>query len=64
MRWFTRLTDAFSKKVRNHMASIARRVQFLPRHQTLRLTLAMEASVDLSRVEPFEELIRPVVGQT
>jgi IS1 family transposase len=48
MRRFTRLTNAFSKKVENHAAAVA--VYFMYYnfgrvHQTLRVTPAMEASV-------------------
>jgi IS1 family transposase len=46
MRRFTRLTNAFSKKVENHIASIAihyMHYNFCRVHQTLRVTPAMEA---------------------
>ena len=48
MRRFTRLTNAFSKKVENHEAAIAlhfMHYNFRRVHQTLRCTPAMEASV-------------------
>jgi IS1 family transposase len=47
-RRFTRLTNAFSKKVENHEASIALHMMhynFCRVHQTLRVTPAMEAGV-------------------
>jgi hypothetical protein len=48
MRRFTRLTNAFSKKVENHAAAIARHTMyynFVRIHQTLRVTPAMAAGV-------------------
>lgn len=48
MRRFTRLTNAFSKKIENHIASIAihyMHYNFCRVHQTLRVTPAMEAGV-------------------
>lgn len=48
MRRFTRLTNAFSKKVENHEAAIALHFMFYNFarvHQTLRVTPAMEAGV-------------------
>lgn len=48
MRRFTRLTNAFSKKVENHAAAVAlytMHYNFAPVHQTLRVTPAMQAGV-------------------
>ncbi len=48
MRRFTRLTNAFSKKIENHVAMIALHIMyynFCRIHQTLRVTPAMEAGV-------------------
>lgn len=49
MRQFTRLTNAFSKKLTNHLATVAiyfMYYNFVRVHQTLRVTPAMEAGVD------------------
>jgi IS1 family transposase len=48
MRRFTRLTNAFSKKIENHIASIAihyMHYNFCRVHQTLRVTPAMETGI-------------------
>jgi len=48
MRRFTRLTNAFSKKIENHIASIAihyMHYNFCRIHQTLRVTPAMQAGI-------------------
>ncbi len=48
MRRFTRLTNAFSKKVENLEHAVARHYMhynFCRIHQTLRVTLAMQAGV-------------------
>jgi hypothetical protein len=48
MRRFTRLTNAFSKKVENHAAAIAlyfMYYNFGRVHQTIRVTPAMEAGI-------------------
>jgi hypothetical protein len=48
MRRFTRLTNAFSKKVENHAAAVALYFMFYNFarvHQTLRVTPAMEAGI-------------------
>ena len=49
MRRFTRLTNAFSKKLENHEHAVAlhfMHYNFVRRHQTLRVTPAMAAGVD------------------
>lgn len=59
MRRFTRLTNAFSKKVENHEAAIAlhyMHYNFARIHQTLRVTPAMEASV-ADHVWSLEEIV-------
>ncbi len=59
MRRFTRLTNAFSKKVENHAAAIAlyfMYYNFGRVHQTLRVTPAMEAGV-ASHVWSIEEIV-------
>jgi hypothetical protein len=48
IRRFTRLTNAFSRKIENHAAAVALYLfwyNFGRVHQTLRVTPAMEASV-------------------
>jgi hypothetical protein len=48
MRWFTRLTNAFSKKVENHAAAVALYFMwynFGRVHQTLKTTPAIAAGV-------------------
>ena len=60
MRRFTRLTNAFSKKVENHEASIAlhyMHYNFARVHQTLRVTPAMAAGVS-DHVWSLEEIVR------
>jgi hypothetical protein len=64
MRRFTRLTNAFSKKLENHMAAIALHFMyynFCRIHQSLHVTLAMEAGVtDHSwTVEDIVALLEP-----
>jgi IS1 family transposase len=58
IRRFTRLTNAFSKKVENHAAAVAiwfMYYNFCRVHQTLRVTPAMEAGI-ADRVWSVEEL--------
>jgi hypothetical protein len=45
MRRFTRLTNAFSKKLENHAAMVAMYYNFGRVHQTLRVTPAMEPGI-------------------
>jgi hypothetical protein len=57
---FTRLTNAFSKKVENHAAAVAlwfMYYNFCRIHQTLRVTPAMEAGIS-THVWTIEELVR------
>jgi len=59
MRRFTRLTNAFSKKVENHEHAIAlyfMYYNFCRIHQSLRVTPAMEAGV-ADHVWSLEEVI-------
>jgi IS1 family transposase len=59
MRRFTRLTNAFSKKVENHAAAVALYFMwynFSRVHQTLRVTPAMEAGV-ANHVWSVEEIV-------
>jgi len=59
MRRFTRLTNAFSKKLENHIAAIAIHIMyynFVRIHQTLRVTPAMAAGVT-DRLWEIEDLI-------
>jgi IS1 family transposase len=59
MRRFTRLTNAFSKKLDNHIAMIAlfhMHYNFARVHQTLRITPAMEAGLS-SHVWSIQEIV-------
>jgi hypothetical protein len=59
MRRFTRLTNAFSKKVENHAAMVAlhfMHYNFCRVHKTLRVTPAMEAGLT-NHVWEIEELV-------
>jgi len=59
MRRFTRLTNAFSKRVSNHAAAVALHFthdNFCRIHQTLRVTSAMEAGI-ADHVWEVEELV-------
>jgi hypothetical protein len=58
IRRFTRLTNAFSKKIENHAAAVAiwfMYYNFCRVHQTLRVTPAMEAGLS-NHVWTIEEL--------
>jgi IS1 family transposase len=66
MRRFTRLTNAFSKKVENHAHSIAlfhMHHNFARIHQTLRVTPAMEAGIarHVWSIEEIVELAEPAL---
>jgi hypothetical protein len=59
MRRFTRLTNAFSKKVENHMAAVALHYvwyNFARIHRTLRVTPAMQAGI-ANHVWSLEEIV-------
>ena len=58
-RRFTRLTNAFSKKVENHLASLAihyMHYNFVRIHQSLRVTPAMAAGIT-DRLWSIEDMI-------
>jgi IS1 family transposase len=60
MRRFTRLTNAFSKKIENHVAAVALHTMFynfVRIHQTLRVTPAMAAGVS-DRVWDVSDIVR------
>jgi len=62
IRRFTRLTNAFGKKVENHAASIGpyyMHYNFCRVHQTLRVTPAMEAGIT-DHVWTVEEMLEKV----
>jgi len=60
MRRFTRLTNAFSKKIENHVATLAifyMHYNFVRIHQTLRVTPAMAAGIT-QRLWAIEDLVK------
>jgi hypothetical protein len=60
MRRFTRLTNAFSKKIENHCNAIALHFvyyNFAKIHQTLRVTPAMEARLTKD-IMSIEDIVR------
>jgi hypothetical protein len=60
MRRFTRLTNAFSKKIQNHIAAVAIHTMyynFVRIHQTLRVTPAMAAGI-AERLWDVEDVVR------
>src|SRR5437764_15298098 len=60
IRRFTRLTNAFSKKIENHIAAIAlhfMHYNFARIHQTLRITPAMAAGIS-DHVWSLEEIVK------
>ena len=59
MRRFTRLTNGFSNKIENHIASVALHTlhyNFVRIHQTLRMTPAMAAGVS-NRVWEIADIV-------
>lgn len=65
IRRFTRLTNAFSRKIENHAAAVALYFfwyNFGRVHQTLRVTPAMEAGV-ADHVWSVEEIVRLLEGR-
>jgi hypothetical protein len=65
MRRFTRLTNAFSKKIENHVAAIAIHYMYYNYcriHQTLRVTPAMQAGIT-NHVWDLKQLVS-LVDQT
>jgi hypothetical protein len=66
MRRFTRLTNAFSKKVENHEHMLAiyfLYYNFCRVHQTLRVTPAMEAGI-ANYVWSIEEMVKLLDGRS
>ena len=60
MRWFTRLTNGFSKKVDNHIHAISLHFMyynFCRIHSTIKTTPAMEAGI-VTRIFSLEDVIR------
>jgi hypothetical protein len=65
IRRFTRPTNAFSKKIENHAAAVARYFMYYNFgrvHQTLRVTPAMEAGVS-DHVWSIKEIVRLLEGR-
>jgi hypothetical protein len=57
MRRFTRLTNAFSKKVENHAAAVVlHHYNFAHIHKTLRITPSMAAGIS-DHVWSYEEIV-------
>ena len=68
MRRFTRLTNAFSKKVENHYDALALYFvfhNFVRRHQTLRMSPAMAAGISdrLWSIDDIVALIDPAESE-
>jgi hypothetical protein len=62
MRWFTRLTNAFSKKVENHCHALALYFvfdNFVRIHKMLRMTPAMEAELS-DRLWSMHNIVAPM----
>src|SRR5204863_5512640 len=69
IRRFTRLTNAFSKKIENHAHSVAlfyMHYNFVRVHQTLRVTPAMEAGITKTvwSIQDIVELAEPALLAT
>jgi hypothetical protein len=65
MRRFTRLTNAFSKKIENHCYAIALHFvyyNFVKIHKTLRVPPAMEAGL-IKRLMSIEDIANLVVSE-
>jgi hypothetical protein len=65
MRRFTRLTNGFSKKIENHIASVAIHCMyynFVRIHQTLRVTPAMAAGIT-ARLWSIEDILALLVDR-
>ena len=68
IRRFTRLTNAFSKKVENHAHSVAlfyMHYNFVRIHQSLRVTPAMEAGLTqrVWSIQDIVELVEPALSR-
>jgi hypothetical protein len=64
VRRYTRLTNAFSKKIENHVAATAlhfAHYNFVRRHQTLRVSPAMAAGVSAT-LWSVDELLNATIG--
>ena len=64
VRRYTRLTNAFSKKIENHVAATAvhyAHYNFVRRHQTLRVTPAMEAGL-AATMWSVDDLLNATIG--
>jgi hypothetical protein len=64
VRRYTRLTNAFSTKLENHIAATALHVayyNFVRRHQTLRVTPAMAAGVSAT-LWGVDDLLNATIG--
>jgi IS1 family transposase len=62
LRRYTRLTNAFSKKIENHACAVAlyyMHYNFVRRHQTLRVSPAMEAGIE-TRLWTIEDILNLV----
>jgi hypothetical protein len=62
MRRFTRLTNAFSKKLDNHAHMDALWYNFVRVHKTLRMSPAMAAGTE-TRLWSMEDVVRLIEGR-